>query len=145
MRKELNAEEIRELGEKIQKQFGWSLDPSLKYFAKDEKEGVKIFLYSGGTLPELPAEWIGLHIGTLVGEDFRPSIDGAGLMKTSAKNILQITRKEIESVMAGMDVENKNHHEGALILLSGDLACIGMAQEGVIKSLTPQSRRTGHA
>ena len=142
MRKELNTKEVGELAEKIEKQFGWKPDASLTYLAKDEKEGLKIFLYSGLKIPDLPVEWIGMHFGTIIGDDFQPSIDGAMLMRTAVKNILDVTRKELEDVMAGKPIGNKGGFSGSVILKSNDLVCAGMAQEGAISSLTPPSRRT---
>ena len=141
MRKELSKKEIGNLAGKIWKQFAWKLDESLTYLSKDEKERVKIFLYSGLKIPPLPAEWIGLHFGTLIDGEFQPSIDGAGLMKTASENVVEVSRKELEELMKGNAVAYDGKLSGCVIVKSGDLACTGLAQEGKIASTTPKSRR----
>jgi NOL1/NOP2/fmu family ribosome biogenesis protein len=144
MRKELNQREVEELAGLIEKQFGFRLDKKLKYFAKDEKEGRKIFLFTGNwkleTENRIPIEWIGLHFGTITGGEFQPSIDGAFLMKDAGKNVLQAGRKEIEELMKGGVIENAGRHAGAVIVRHKDLVCVGMVKEGEIASLTPKSR-----
>jgi NOL1/NOP2/fmu family ribosome biogenesis protein len=141
MRKELNQTEISGFGKKIAEQFGFRINPELKYFSKDEKEGNKIFLYSGTRIPEMSIEWVGLHFGTQAGDEFLPSLDGAQLMKTASKRLLEVGREEIEELMKGVEIAHEVDFSGAVLLKSGDLMCTGLAKDGKILSTTPKSRR----
>lgn len=141
MRKELDKKEMEELAVKIESQFGFRLDPKPKYFAKPEKEGVKLFIYTGSSLPELDAAWLGLHYGTLIDGLFCPSIEGAMLMKDAGKSAIEVSRKELEELMRGNDIEDKKGLSGYVIVKTGELACPAMAKEGRLASMTPKSRR----
>lgn len=141
MRKELSKKEVDGLSKKIQDQYGFKINPNLRYFAKDEKEGMKIFLYSGSEIPEIPIEWVGLHFGTQVEDKFQPSIDGAQLMNAASKNILQVSRQEVEEIMKGNEIKYDGECSGVIILKSGDFASIGMAGGGRITSMVSKSRR----
>jgi len=144
MRRELDHRELEELAGLVERQFGFSLDKKMKYFAKGEKEGKKIFLFTGNWKPEtenrIPIEWAGLHFGTIIGDTFQPSLDGAFLMQKAGKNILQANRQEVEELMKGNEIENSGRHAGVVILRHKDLVCVGVAKEGEIASLTSKSR-----
>jgi NOL1/NOP2/fmu family ribosome biogenesis protein len=141
MRKELDQREREELAGKIESQFGFKLDSQPKYYLKEEKEGRKIFLYTASSLPELDAAWLGLHYGTLIDGLFCPSIEGAMLMKTAGRNAIEVSRKELEELMRGNDIENKKGLSGYVIVKTGEMACPAMAKEGRLASMTPKSRR----
>ncbi|MFH1125755.1 MAG: hypothetical protein V1703_01400 [Candidatus Altiarchaeota archaeon] len=141
MRKELSQKEVEELSGKIEMQYGFRINSKLKYFLKDEKEGEKIFLYTGSRIPKIPAEWVGLHYGTIISGLFQPSIDGAWLMKTASKNVVETSRTEIEELMRGGEIENKDKNSGYVLLKAGELFCVGIVDGEKIKSTTPKSRR----
>jgi len=140
MRKELNSKDVEELAVKIESQFGFRIDEKLKYFVKEEKEGEKIFIFSGNRIPNIQVEWIGLHFGTLIQNEFQPSIDGAFLMQTANKKILQASKKEIEELMKGSVIDYSGGLTGFVIARHKDLACVGIVKEGKVGSLTPKSR-----
>ena len=140
MRKNLNQKEVEEISENIEKQFGFRINPKLKYFSKDEKEGEKIFIYSGGRIPSIPAEWVGLHLGTRTKEGVLHSLDGAWIMKSADRNVVEASRQDVEQLMRGDKIESKVKEEGYVIVKAGDLVCTGRASGSVIESLTPKSR-----
>ncbi|MDD5111099.1 MAG: hypothetical protein PHG85_00980 [Candidatus Altiarchaeota archaeon] len=141
MRKELDKKEKEELAKKVEEQYAFKIDLALGYHLKDEKEGQKIFLYTGERMPAVPPAWVGLHFGTLVEGQFCPSIEGAMLMKEASKNVIQVGRKEMEELMKGGEIEDKAGLKGYVIARTGEMACPVVAREGRLASMTPKSRR----
>lgn len=141
MRKKLDQKEVEELAKKIESQFGFRINTAYTYLTKQEKQGLKIFLYTSSKMPEIEAAWIGLHFGTIVDGLFCPSIEGAMLMKTAGKNTIEVSRQEMEELMKGNHIPNKKGFSGYLIVKSGDLACAASSDESNIASLVPNSRR----
>jgi len=111
---------------------------------KDEKEGEKIFIYSGIALPEMHLEWAGCHLATIAKDGVVLSIEGAQQIgKTAGKNVVEITRKDAQDLMEGLDLSYDGPERGYVVLkLSGTPICVCKAEEGRIVNTIPQSRRT---
>ncbi len=146
MRRLMTDEEISDLVKKINSEFSSNFDPlDLKFFLKDEKRGdKKIFLYSGGELPKIPIEWIGLHFGTIQEDGFIPSIEGAQIIGRTAKmKILEVSKKGTLDIMSGFDIcLTEEKPTGCYILKFGkDILGVGKISGKMIMNIIPKSRR----
>ena len=89
MLRKLSSEEAAELVGKINAQYESNLDASGIFLSKDEKrEAKKIFFYSGDHIPNVPAEWTGLHFCTVKDGVVIPSIEGAQAYGRTAKRAI---------------------------------------------------------
>lgn len=146
MRRLMTEDEISELVKKINSEFGSDFNHSdFKFFIKDEKKkGKKIFIYSGGELPQIPIEWIGLHFGTIQEDGFIPSIEGAQIIgKTATMKILEVSKKETLDIMSGFDIcLTEEKPTGCYILKFGeDIPGVGKISGKMIMNIIPKSRR----
>lgn len=145
MRRLMADDETIELAKKINQKFGSDFNPAnLRFFVKDEKRGdKKIFLYSGKEIPKIPAEWIGLHFGTIQNEEFIPSIEGAQIIGRTATMIMDIGKEEAIDIMSGFDIgPSEEKPAGRYILKSGrDIIGVGKLEGKKIINIIPRSRR----
>ena len=140
----MSDSEKREALEKINGYYGSELTTDYMLLRKKEKDGMKIFIYSGSELPKLPAEWVGLHLATINNEGVSLSIEGAQLVgKTASRNVVEITRAQAEDLMKGLDLGYDGELRGNVIVRT-PTAIVGVckADEGKITNTLPKSRRT---
>jgi NOL1/NOP2/fmu family ribosome biogenesis protein len=145
MIRKLKKEEAEALISQIDAQYGSELAIEGTFLSKDEKrESRKIFLYTGDALPDVPAEWTGIHFCTIRDGVVYPSIEGAqGIGKTASKAI-ELSAEEAEYIMSGRDIELLEEKQaGYYILKAGDdILGIGLVEGKKIINQTPKSRRT---
>ena len=128
---------------KINEHYGSSFTTDHMLLSKKEKNGEKIFIFSGKILPKLPADWVGLHVATMEDAGVYLSIEGAQMVgKTATKNVVEITRGDSESLMKGEDLHYSGALRGYVILKQGgNIIGVCKAEEGRILNILPKSRR----
>lgn len=128
--------------EKIVKKHFEAEVPKGKILARKTKDGVKYFLFSGDENPGLDIEWTGLHIGTIIGGVFQPTIEGAQLLGPSAgKNVVSVSREEAEKLMSGEEIGVETSDEGVVLLeVEGLFFGAGKSEKGKIKQFITKSR-----
>lgn len=145
MLRKLKKEEKDSLIEDINLQYESCLEVEGLFLSKDEKrESKKIFLYTGERIPDVPAEWTGIHFCTIKEGIIIPSIEGAQYIGQTAKKVIDLDKEQAAYVMSGRDVDLAEEKEkGYYILLNGnDVLGIGLAENKKILNMTPKSRRT---
>ncbi len=145
MLRKLKKEEKDSLIEDINLQYESCLEIEGLFLSKDEKrESKKIFLYTGERIPDVPAEWTGIHFCTIREGTIIPSIEGAQYIGQTAKKGIDLDYEQAKYVMSGRDVDMPEEKEkGYYILRSGDdVLGIGLADNKKIINQTPKSRRT---
>ncbi|MFH1788327.1 MAG: hypothetical protein ABH834_02990 [Candidatus Altiarchaeota archaeon] len=135
---------VAEVNGMVKKQFGSAFLQDFVFYCKQGKDGVKVFIYSGSSAPNVKAEWIGLHVGTVDSAGFAPTIEGAQLLGAKAtKGVVSLTSDEALALMSGEDLAKKTGFEGYVLLeVDGVFLGAGLSQHDKIISLTPASRRT---
>ncbi|MCX6694763.1 MAG: hypothetical protein NTU61_00485 [Candidatus Altiarchaeota archaeon] len=133
-----------EVLQRINDYYGSRFSTEHRLLAKKEREGEKIFIYSGSELPTIPAEWIGMHIATISQDAIELSIEGAQTVgATASRNVVEIRREDAEKLMKGLDLEYAGDLRGCVILKhAGKPICTCRADEGMIVNTIPLSRRT---
>lgn len=108
------------------------------------KEG-KVFLVSPRiaevSLGMLNAEGVGLYIGKIENDGFRPSIEGAQMLK-AVKNRLEIKDEQVYEWTRGFKLELKSEVKGYVIIThKGDFLGTGKSNGEIIQNYTPKARR----
>lgn len=143
----LNANEKREIEEKIKNQFG--VDEIRGILIKSGKE--RLFFFSGNFSKEMiksleesaPVERIGVYFAKIVNEEIRLSIEGVQILKDQInKNILKINDEQAERWMKGQELDIKTGKRGFLIIKNNEdfLGC-GKASEEKVGNFIPKTRR----
>lgn len=94
----------------LQERFNYLLPSFLKLLTRSEKRFKKftrIYAFSGHEIPRgLPIECIGLFIGTLERNEFRPSLEAAEIIgRNATKNFIEINEKEVEDWFNGKNLQ----------------------------------------
>jgi NOL1/NOP2/fmu family ribosome biogenesis protein len=145
MLRRLKKEEKEKLIEDINQQYESCLEVDGLFLSKDEKrESIKIFLYTGERIPDVPAEWTGIHFCTIKEGTIIPSIEGAQYIGQTANKVIDLSCEQAKYIMSGRDVDIGDEKEkGYYILVNGDdVMGIGLAENKKILNMTPKSRRT---
>ncbi len=145
MIRKLKKEDAEELFAEIDGQYGSKLVLEGMFLSKDEKrESRKLFLYTGDALPDVPAEWTGIHFCTIRDGVVFPSIEGAEAIGKTASKAIELSREEAEYIMSGRDVViGEETQAGYYILKAGDdILGIGLVEGKKVINQTPKSRRT---
>jgi NOL1/NOP2/fmu family ribosome biogenesis protein len=120
--------------------FGCNLLPGFRFYGKKEKGGLKVFAYSGGALPKLPFDWVGVHFGDLAEGVFTPSIEGAQKL-AAKKNVVEISEESARAYFRGEYIAVDDKFEGVILLkLKGKNIAPAKAENGVAKNILPKSR-----
>lgn len=139
------VEEIsaREVNGKVKDGFGTVFPKYHVFYSKKEKEGMKVFLYSGKSRPKIKSEWLGLHVGTIDSNGFAPTIEGAQLLGVHAKkNVLSIPHAEAYALMSGERIASTSGGEGFVLLETDEVFFgAGYIKDGIINPLISPSRR----
>jgi NOL1/NOP2/fmu family ribosome biogenesis protein len=145
MLRKLKKEEKDLLIADINRQYDSCLEVDGLFLSKDEKrESIKIFLYTGDRIPDVPAEWTGIHFCTIKEGVIIPSIEGAQYIGQTANKVIELDYEQAKYIMSGRDLDISDEKEkGYYILLNGDdVMGIGLAENKKILNMTPKSRRT---
>jgi len=145
MLRKLKKEEKDLLIKDINQQYDSCLEVDGLFLSKDEKrESIKIFLYTGERIPDVPAEWTGIHFCTIKEGVIIPSIEGAQYIGQTANKVIELDYEQAKYVMSGRDVDiGEEKEKGYYILLNGDAVMgVGLAENKKIMNMTPKSRRT---
>ena len=137
----MNEAEKLDALKKINDYYGSSFSTDHILLRKEEKDGLKIFIYSGSLTPKIQIEWMGLHLATLGGEVLL-SIEGAQMIGKTARKTIEITRNDADDLMKGLDLKYAGELLGFVILKqAANIIGIGKAEEGKIINTLPHSRR----
>lgn len=145
MLRKLKKEEKEKLISDINKQYDACLEVDGLFLSKDEKrESIKLFLYTGERIPDVPAEWTGIHFCTIKEDVIIPSIEGAQYIGQTANKVINLDSEQAKYIMSGRDVDlTEEKEKGYYILLNGDVVLgIGLAEGNKVINQTPKSRRT---
>ena len=145
MLRKLKKEEKDLLIKDINQQYDSCLEVDGLFLSKDEKrESIKIFLYTGERIPDVPAEWTGIHFCTIKEGLIIPSIEGSQYIGQTANKVINLDYEQANYIMSGRDLDIAEEKEkGYYILLNGDdVMGVGLAGNKKIMNMTPKSRRT---
>jgi len=145
MLRKLKKEEKDLLIKDINQQYDSCLEVDGLFLSKDEKrESIKIFLYTGERIPDVPAEWTGIHFCTIKEGLIIPSIEGSQYIGQTANKVINLDYEQANYIMSGRDLDIAEEKEkGYYILLNGDdVMGVGLAENKKIMNMTPKSRRT---
>ena len=143
----LNQGEKQEIEKNLNKQFGTDEIPGMLIKRGEEK----IFLFQGSLnekqikkLAEtVPVEGIGIYFAKEINGEFKPSIEGAQIIKEQIKkNIFEVNEEQAEKWMMGQELNIKTGKTGFMIMKYGEdvLGC-GKASEEKISNFIPKTRR----
>ena len=145
MLRKLKKEEKDKIIADINSQYDASLELDGLLLSKDEKrESTKLFLYTGDRIPDVPAEWMGIHFCTIKEGMIIPSIEGAQYIGQTAKKVIGLSYEQARYIMSGRDIDiEEDREKGYYILLTDEeVIGIGLAENKKIINQTPKSRRT---
>ena len=145
----LNRQEQKEIEEKLNEQFGIKNIPGIIMKLGEER----LFIFSGNLKEKeiknlertIPIERVGVYFAKIVPKEnsIRLSIEGTQILSNQIKkNILELTKEQMEEWMTGSDLQIKTGKRGFLIIKYQDdfLGC-GKASEEKIGNFIPKSRR----
>ena len=143
MLRKLTRSEVDRVQGMLWDRFGSEFEGDFALFSKAEKDGEKVFLYSGASVPEIASEWIGLHVGNVTSAGFCPTIEGAQLIGGRAKKaVASVSRIDAKVLMSGGEVGAPAGLEGCVLLeYGGRVFGAGVAEDGMITQSVPASRR----
>lgn len=119
----------------VRRQFGADL-PNAKYLMNSEG---KVFMFTG-ELPHLNYDKAGLYVGTMEQDGFRPSIEGAQLIR--GRDMIELNLKETLVWMCGISLRKSVGAERYVILRHGrDILGSGKAKQDRILNYLPKNRR----
>jgi len=141
------GKEEKEIINKLNEQFGIKKIPG-KLFMRGKE---RIFFYKGNfdkeKIQELEKivfiERVGVYFGKIEEYGIRLSIEGSQIMKNEiSKNIVELTKEEMQTWMMGHEVLKKSGLRGFVIMKYGeDMLGTGKASEEKITNFIPKSRR----
>jgi NOL1/NOP2/fmu family ribosome biogenesis protein len=143
----LTGKERTKFINKLNEQFG--IDNIKGNLIKRGKE--RVFLFEGNLgkkqIDELSkatfVERVGVYLAKEEEMGIRLSIEGSQILKNKiTKNIIELTKKEMQTWMMGHEVLRKNNFTGfAIIKYKDDMLGTGKASEEKITNFIPKSRR----
>jgi len=147
----LNSREVKRLKEKLEAQFGYSLQEEYAYLQNTQQ---KIFLINRDVakidLNKVIVDKMGLYFAELNDTEVRLSKEGAQLLWKEAqqhnaqmKNVVEFTAKDVRLYFAGIDLKKDLGGENRLVLLRYEDDVIGCAKykEGKILNYMPKIHR----
>jgi NOL1/NOP2/fmu family ribosome biogenesis protein len=144
----LNANEKREIENKLRQQFGIQEIPGMLLKRGEER----IFIFQGSFNEKImrkmegmriPLERIGIYFAKIIHDKIRLSIEGIHILKKQiTKNIFELNEQQAEEWMMGQDLPIETGKKDFLIMKYNDsfLGC-GKASELKIGNFVPKSRR----
>ncbi|MBS3176399.1 hypothetical protein J4457_04130 [Candidatus Woesearchaeota archaeon] len=143
--KVLKSKEVKEIKQLIEKQFGAVVEGNLVFFLNTKENKIFISNQDIGLINfnDFNVNSIGLYLGELYNNEFRPSVEGAQLIaKTATKNILEVSREEALQYLQGKDIEKQTELQGFIILKCGsDIIGSTRKKEGKLLNFFPKQRR----
>lgn len=102
----LNSKEKKNFFLLIQKQFGCMPESDYAYLKnKDNKIYIITKDFSKLNNSNLAFDSVGMYLGALTNDGFRPSIEGSQIIgKTAAKNIVEISKEKLRQWIRGKDI-----------------------------------------
>lgn len=139
----LGGDAVDKLSELLVRQFGVSFGGDFLHYSKMDGDDEKIFLFSGSNQPDLRAEWIGLHLGTVIKGVFQPTIEGAQLLGPNAsKGKVSVSKNDSRRIFRGEEVEVSDSDNQCVLVESGGVfICAGSIESGRISGFIPASRK----
>lgn len=144
MRIERVGKERQRILDDVNSFFGSSFSTEDRVLVHRKKRNIdRIFIYSGSSLPEVRAEWIGLHFVTVDERGIVPTIEGAQLIgETAAKQVVDVSTSQALELFNGADSISCEQGEGIVIIrLEGLFIGVGLADGNRLHNLLPISRR----
>lgn len=146
----LNSREIKKISNTLIEQFGASFGKEYVYIQNSKG---KVFLITQNLtkidFTALRTDRFGLYVGEIGKTQFRLSLEGSALLasiaqkqKIDLKNVVDITKEEMEEYFKGLDI-TKNVPARNLVLLRYNNEIFGCAayKDGVILNFLPKTYR----
>lgn len=110
----MNSKEVKEMQAVMKEQFGTLISGTLYIGSKD-----RVYLGTPETLEidfkKVNAEGVGVYIGRLNPQGYRPSIEGAQLLQAK-KNVFEISKEQLAEWIRGFNLTIETDFEGFCIL-----------------------------
>lgn len=136
----MNTKEVKELQSLMDKQYGARLKG---FFYKGSKN--RVYLGTRFTslikLKKVNAEGVGLYIGRLRDDGFRPSIEGIQLLRP-VKNVFEINKEQLWDWLRGYKITIETEYEGYCALsYQGEIIGPGKIKNKKVWNYVPKNRR----
>jgi len=140
----LNSNEIKKINGMIKEQFGCEIPKSDYAFLQNTKE--KIYIVSRDVerigFEKLRIDSMGLYLGTIQPDGFRPSVEGAQIIgKIASKNVVELTQQQKHDWLQGKDLDVEEDNRIVLVKHKEDFLGSGKIKNNVLINSVPKSRR----
>jgi NOL1/NOP2/fmu family ribosome biogenesis protein len=137
----LNSREKKKIYKFLEEQFGHTLKFDF-LFLQNTKE--KIYVLSPDfahiDMTKLRVNNKALYFGKLEHDGFRPTIEGAQLLKAN-KNVVELTQEEADLWMQGEDIPRMGHQGFIILKFKEDILGCGMHKNDILRNMVPKERR----
>ena len=136
----MNSKEVKYMQKFMKDQFGTHLNGVFYRGSKDRvylgtNETIKVNLRS------FNAEGVGVYIGRLTDQGFRPSIEGAQLLRPK-KNVFELTEAQLKDWLMGYTIELDTDYNGYCALsYKGEVVGPGKIANNKVWNYVPKERR----
>ncbi len=136
----MNSKEKKELKSMMMEEFGSAINGVLYLGSKG-----KVFLGTKWSmlidLKSVNAEGVGVYIGRINPDGFRPTIEGVQLLRP-AKNVFELSKEQVWDWLRGYPVTLDTKYEGYCALsYNGELLGPGKISRGKLWNYVPKERR----
>lgn len=135
----LNSKEIKSLLSQIEEQFKAKIDKNYIFLNNNDRIYIVTKEISRIDFSKLRMNSLGMYIGTLEKDGFRPSIEGSQLIgKTAKKNIV-----EVDSIkwLKGNQIEIEHENSYVLVKHENDFLGSGKIKDNILLNYVPKERR----
>lgn len=135
----LNSKEIKSLLIQIKEQFEAKIDKNYIFLNNNDRIYIVTKEISKIDFSKLRMNSLGMYIGTLEKDGFRPSIEGSQLIgRTAKKNIVEV---DPIKWLKGNQIEIEHENSYVLVKYENDFLGSGKVKEDVLLNYVPKERR----
>ncbi len=135
----MNSKEVKQLKNKMFEQFGTVINGV--FFINNKN---KVFLTtieaSNINLKKVNAEGIGVYIGRINDDGFRPTIEGVQLLRPT-KNVVQLSSDELWEWLRGFNIKKNGPNGYCALKYNNEFVGPGKIINGVLWNYIPRERR----
>jgi len=135
----LNSKEIKSLLAQIEEQFEAKLDKNYVFLNNNDRIYIVTKKISKIDFSKLRMNSLGMYIGTIEKDGFRPSIEGSQLIgKTAKKNIVKVNPI---NWLQGKQIDIEHANSYVLIKYENDFLGSGKIKNNILLNYVPKERR----